>query len=95
MNRARADAAIARLAAACAAGGGVVRNPRGVAEAESFDPTEPGMAKRVQRSGSFLCTDQYCTRYMVGTRGMGEVNTASNHLGFRCVQIAAPPPVTP
>jgi hypothetical protein len=23
---------------------------------------------------------------MVGTRGKGEVNTGSNHLGFRCVK---------
>jgi formylglycine-generating enzyme len=46
-------------------------------------PTEN---KRVQRGGSFLCTDQYCTRYMVGTRGKGEVTTSSNHVGFRCVR---------
>ncbi len=50
----------------------------------SFDPAEPGVPKRVHRGGSFLCTDEYCTRYMVGTRGKGEVNTASNHTGFRC-----------
>jgi len=43
----------------------------------------------VQRGGSFLCTDEYCTRYMVGTRGKGEVRSASNHLGFRCVKDAA------
>jgi len=42
---------------------------------------------RVHRGGSFLCTDAYCTRFMVGTRGKGEVNTAANHLGFRCVQL--------
>ena len=29
--------------------------------------------------GSFLCTDQYCTRYMVGMRGKGEINTGTNH----------------
>lgn len=74
-----------------AAGGGVVVNPRGPAERESFDPAEPGMAKRVQRGGSFLCTDQYCTRYMTGTRGKGAPDTGSNHLGFRCVQRVAPP----
>ena len=51
-----------------------------------FDPAEPGEKKRVHRGGSFLCTDQYCTRYMVGTRGKGEVRTGSNHLGFRCVK---------
>ena len=49
-------------------------------------PPEPTEKKRVHRGGSFLCTDQYCTRYMVGTRGKGEVTTGSNHLGFRCVK---------
>lgn len=74
----------ARLAAA----GGVARNPQG--PSSSYDPTEPGEKKRVQKGGSFLCTDQYCTRYMVGTRGKGEITTGSNHLGFRCVKNAAP-----
>ena len=64
--------------------GGVARNPHG--PADSFDPAEPGVPKRVQRGGSFLCTDQYCTRYMVGSRGKGELSTGSNHLGFRCVR---------
>jgi len=36
----------------------------------------------------FLCNDQYCSRYIVGTRGKGEVNTGINHLGFRCVKSA-------
>ena len=66
--------------------GGVSRNPKG--PDESFDPAEPGQKKRVQRGGSFLCTDQYCSRYMVGTRGKGEVSTASNHLGVRPVMDA-------
>jgi formylglycine-generating enzyme required for sulfatase activity len=64
--------------------GGIARNPTG--PDASFDPAEPTEKKRVQRGGSFLCTDQYCTRYMVGTRGKGEVSTGSNHLGFRCVK---------
>jgi len=66
--------------------GGVARNPQG--PATSLDPAEPGQPKRVQRGGSFLCTDEYCTRYMVGTRGKGEVRSASNHVGFRCVKDA-------
>jgi formylglycine-generating enzyme required for sulfatase activity len=61
----------------------VTRNPRG--PSSSFDPDEPGVAKRVHRGGSFLCTNQYCSRYMVGTRGKGEVGTGTNHLGFRAV----------
>jgi len=65
--------------------GGVTRNPQG--PASSYDPAEPTEKKRVHRGGSFLCTDQYCTRYMIGTRGKGEASTGSNHLGFRCVQI--------
>jgi formylglycine-generating enzyme required for sulfatase activity len=64
--------------------GGVARNPQG--PKIPFDPAEPMEKKRVHRGGSFLCTDQYCTRYMVGTRGKGEVTTGSNHLGFRCVK---------
>ena len=71
-----------------AAAGGVARNPRG--PATPFDPSEPGQPKRVHRGGSFLCTDQYCTRYMVGTRGRGEVSTGSNHVGFRLVRDATP-----
>ncbi|RXK55088.1 formylglycine-generating enzyme family protein [Oleiharenicola lentus] len=63
-----------------------VTNPAGPAQADSFDPQEPGLAKRVQRGGSYLCTDLYCTRYMLGTRGKGAPDTGSNHLGFRCVR---------
>jgi len=70
--------------AALAAKGGVARNPPG--PDTPYDPSEPAEKKRVHRGGSFLCTDQYCTRYMVGTRGKGEVRTGTNHLGFRCVR---------
>ncbi len=64
--------------------GGVADNPQG--PADSFDPSEPGVPKRVHRGGSFLCTEQYCSRYMVGTRGKGEPSTGTNHLGFRLVR---------
>jgi formylglycine-generating enzyme len=68
-----------------AAAGGVARNPRG--PDTPFDPSEPTEKKRVHRGGSFLCTDQYCSRYMVGTRGKGESSTGTNHLGFRLVKV--------
>jgi len=64
--------------------GGVAKNPQG--PSSSYDPAEPTEKKKIQRGGSFLCTDQYCTRYMVGTRGKGELRSASNHIGFRCVK---------
>jgi len=70
-----------------ASSGGVARNPQG--PATPFDPSEPTEKKRVHRGGSYLCTEQYCSRYMVGTRGKGESNTGTNHLGFRLVKPAA------
>lgn len=70
--------------ATLASAGAVAVDPTG--PDSSFDPTEPGARKRVHRGGSFLCSDQYCSRYLVGTRGKGEVSTASNHLGFRIVK---------
>lgn len=70
----------ARLVAA----GGAIRNPQG--SDAPYDPSEPTEKKKAQRGGSFLCTDQYCSRYTVGTRGKGEVSTGTDHLGFRCVK---------
>jgi formylglycine-generating enzyme required for sulfatase activity len=67
--------------------GEIAANPRG--PNTTFDPSEPGVAKRVMKGGSYLCTDQYCTRYMPGGRGKGEPSTGTNHLGFRCVKDAA------
>jgi formylglycine-generating enzyme required for sulfatase activity len=60
------------------------QNPQG--PTDSYDPEEPGAVKRVQRGGSFLCSDQYCIRYKAGSRGKGEVSSGSNNLGFRCVK---------
>jgi len=60
-----------------------LKNPKG--PADSDDPEEPGIPKRVHRGGSFLCTDQYCSRYMPGGRGKGAVDTGTSHVGFRCV----------
>ena len=59
-------------------------NPQG--PSDSYDPDEPNAVKRVQRGGSFICSDQYCIRYKAGSRGKGEVQSGSNNLGFRCVR---------
>jgi formylglycine-generating enzyme required for sulfatase activity len=59
------------------------RDPRG--PPSSYDPSEPTIPKRVQRGGSFLCSDLYCTRYLPGARGKGATDSGASHLGFRCV----------
>jgi formylglycine-generating enzyme required for sulfatase activity len=69
-----------------AAQGQLARNPKG--PADSFDPSEPGVKKKVHKGGSFLCTDQYCARYISGGRGKGEPDTGTNHVGFRLVKSA-------
>jgi formylglycine-generating enzyme required for sulfatase activity len=62
------------------------KNPQG--PAESFDPGEPGVPKRVQRGGSFLCNDVYCQGYQPGSRHKSQPTSAANHIGFRCARSA-------
>lgn len=59
------------------------RNPPG--PKDSFDPQEPHIVKRVQRGGSFMCSDEYCVGYRVSARMKGEEDTGAFHTGFRCV----------
>lgn len=59
------------------------KNPAG--PPSSFDPEEPGAAKRVTRGGSFLCSDEDRSRYLVGSRGKAEISSGSSNLGFRLV----------
>ncbi|HEY9871514.1 MAG TPA: SUMF1/EgtB/PvdO family nonheme iron enzyme, partial [Candidatus Obscuribacterales bacterium] len=66
------------------AGNAFIRDPQG--PDTSFDPLEPGQKKRVLRGGSHLCTDQYCARYIVGSRGKAEVTSSSSNIGFRCAR---------
>lgn len=63
---------------------GLARNPQG--PPDSYDPKEPGVAKRVQKGGSFLCSDRYCSRYLAGSRGRGAVDSGGSNTGFRCVK---------
>jgi formylglycine-generating enzyme len=57
----------------------------------SYDPSRPDvenpyMPKRVQRGGSFLCSDGFCSRYKPYGRGKGDVDTGQSHVGFRCAK---------
>lgn len=61
---------------------GPAKNPPG--PTDSFDPNEPGMAKRVMRGGSYLCSDLYCTGYRPSARMKSSPDTGLSHTGFRC-----------
>jgi len=65
---------------------GVVKNPRG--PDGGYDPQEPDLPKRVQKGGSFVCSDQYCARYLVGSRGKGAVDSGDSNIGFRTIRSA-------
>jgi formylglycine-generating enzyme len=57
------------------------------------DPTGPAQAlereqRRVQRGGSFLRHDSYCTRYRPGARQGAAADSGSSHAGVRCAKAA-------
>jgi formylglycine-generating enzyme required for sulfatase activity len=65
----------------------IPHNPRGGAEAESFDPGQPEIAipRKVIKGGSHLCAPNYCRRYRPAARFPEPVDTSTCHLGFRCI----------
>ena len=65
------------------AGESVLVNPTG--PKSSSDPRRPYMPQRVQRGGSFLCNDEYCSSYRPSARMGCTPDSGMSHLGFRCV----------
>ena len=61
-------------------------NPQGPPQSESYDPNEPGAAKKVMRGGSFLCSDLYCSGYRPSARMKSTPDSSLYHAGFRCVR---------
>ncbi len=51
----------------------------------SYDPDEPGARKRVERGGSYLCTDAYCGSFRPARRMKTSPDTSLCHTGFRGV----------
>ena len=66
------------------AGKGVTVNPKG--PERSSDPARPFTPERVQKGGSFLCNDVYCSRYRPSARHGTSPDTGMSHVGFRCVR---------
>ncbi len=61
------------------------KNPTGVNKEQSFDPREPGLAKKVTKGGSFLCSENFCTGYRPSARMATDPLASSVHMGFRCL----------
>lgn len=66
------------------AGKGVSVNPTG--PEKSSDPRQPYSPLRVQKGGSFLCSDSYCSRYRPSARHGCTPDTGMSHIGFRAVR---------
>jgi formylglycine-generating enzyme required for sulfatase activity len=65
----------------------IPHNPRGVAEVQSYDRTQPGppVPRKVIKGGSYLCAPNYCRRYRPAARHPQPLDTTTGHIGFRCV----------
>ncbi len=60
-------------------------NPR-VTEPDAADGNGlPHIPRRVTKGGSHLCAPNYCHRYRPAARQGEPVDTATSHIGFRCI----------
>ncbi|MFT3834126.1 MAG: formylglycine-generating enzyme family protein [Micropruina sp.] len=62
-------------------------NPRETDAEASYDPDQSDIriARRVLKGGSHLCAPNYCRRYRPAARQPQMEDSATSHLGFRCV----------
>jgi sulfatase modifying factor 1 len=65
----------------------VPTNPRGGDKSDSIDPGMPAsrIGRKVLKGGSHLCAENYCERYRPAARLPQAIDTATTHIGFRCV----------
>lgn len=67
-----------------------IPNPRGGTLAGSYEtPTGPRIGRKVLKGGSHLCAANYCQRYRPAARSPQAVDSATSHIGFRCVSRVA------
>jgi formylglycine-generating enzyme required for sulfatase activity len=72
-----------RLEHACC----TIQNPRGATREASFDARTPEVRipRKVMKGGSYLCAPNYCRRYRPAARMAQPLDTATCHMGFRCI----------
>ncbi len=63
---------------------GPATSPNPASNSDSGQP-RANFAVRVIKGGSFLCSENYCSRYRPAARFPQSEDTATNHLGFRCI----------
>jgi formylglycine-generating enzyme len=65
----------------------IPENPRGGAEAASYDSCQPNskIPRKVVKGGSHLCAPNYCRRYRPAARHAQPIDTSMSHVGFRCI----------
>ncbi|AJA07327.1 hypothetical protein SKP52_01950 [Sphingopyxis fribergensis] len=64
-----------------------IPNPRGATLAQSYESGAPGsrIGRKVLKGGSHLCAVNYCQRYRPAARHPQQIDSATSHIGFRCV----------
>lgn len=64
-----------------------ISNPRGATLGDSYEAGAPGarIGRKVLKGGSHLCADNYCQRYRPAARHPQALDSATSHIGFRCV----------
>lgn len=64
-----------------------LENPRGGSREDSVDARAngPRIPRRVMKGGSHVCAPNYCRRYRPAARMAQPIDTATCHVGFRCV----------
>jgi len=67
-------------------------NPRVNDAAQSFDRQQPAIRipRKVLKGGSHLCAPTYCRRYRPAARHPEMIDSATTHVGFRCVVHSKP-----
>jgi formylglycine-generating enzyme required for sulfatase activity len=62
-------------------------NPRVADQEQSYDPLQPAIRipRKVLKGGSHLCAPSYCRRYRPAARQAEMIDSATTHVGFRCI----------